>query len=33
MPLGGTRLALADHLSVEISKWGRVIKESGIQNQ
>lgn len=33
MPLGGTRLALADHLAVEISKWGRVIKESGIQNQ
>ena len=33
IPLGGTRQGLADHLEQEIQKWGRIVKEAGVQVQ
>lgn len=30
-PLGGTRAALAEHLTAESGKWSRIVKEAGIK--
>jgi tripartite-type tricarboxylate transporter receptor subunit TctC len=32
-PLGGTPKALADHLTAEIDKWGRIVRDAKIQVQ